>query len=69
MVKRPRRAGVQPERGFPSRRAVHVPDFPAGGLGSRDLAFHQEHLPNPRAREERRGHFAGALDRLEELAA
>lgn len=32
------------------------------------IAFHQEHLPGPGEREERRRHFVSALDALELLA-
>ena len=31
------------------------------------IAFHQEHLPNAAAREERRGHFEAALEAIERL--
>jgi uncharacterized protein YndB with AHSA1/START domain len=32
------------------------------------IAFHQEHMPGPAEREQRRAHFAAALDELERLA-
>lgn len=31
------------------------------------IAFHQEHLPDPKAREERRSFFTAALDELERV--
>lgn len=31
------------------------------------IAFHQEHLPGPEAREQRRLHFLAALDELEQM--
>ncbi|HEV7589168.1 MAG TPA: hypothetical protein VGO40_13720 [Longimicrobium sp.] len=33
------------------------------------IAFHQEHLPDAAARQERRTHFAAALQALQRLAA
>lgn len=36
----------------------------AGRAGT-TVAFHQEHLPGEAEREERRGHFVGALDAIE----
>ena len=33
------------------------------------VAFHQEHLPGPAEREQRKAHYLGALDELEVRAA
>jgi len=67
---------VQPEshvrltwrpRGWPRDSTIQVRVIAAAS--GTTIAFHQEHLPGAGAREERRAHFAAALDALAALAA
>jgi uncharacterized protein YndB with AHSA1/START domain len=50
-------------RGWERPTLIQVRVIPAA-TGT-TISFHQEHLPDARAREERREHFTAALDRLE----
>lgn len=56
----------QPE-GWPRPSTIQVRVMPAGERAT--IAFHQEHMPNAAARQERRAHFAAAMDALERLIA
>jgi len=67
---------VQPEshvrltwrpRGWPRDSTIQVRVLAAAS--GTTIAFHQEHLPSAAARQERRAHFAAALDALATLAA
>lgn len=60
------------------RMTWQPPDWPRASLiqvriiPKRDrtvIAFHQEHLPGPEAREDRRAHFTAVMDELESLLA
>ncbi|HEU4558880.1 MAG TPA: SRPBCC domain-containing protein [Longimicrobium sp.] len=53
--------------GWPRPSTIQVRVIPAGERTT--IAFHQEHMPNAAAREERRAHFAAVLDTLERVVA
>lgn len=50
---------------WPRASTIQVRVLPGGAQSV--LAFHQEHLPDAAAREERRAHFTAALDALQRL--
>lgn len=52
--------------GWPRPSTIQLRVIPAAS--GTTIALHQEHLPNAVARQERRAHFAAALDALEQLA-
>lgn len=56
----------QPD-GWPRPSTIQVRVLPAGERTT--IAFHQEHMPDAAARQERRAHFTAALDALERLIA
>jgi len=51
--------------GWPRPSTIQVRVIPKGDRTT--IAFHQEHLPGPEEREQRRAHFTAALDDLEAL--
>ena len=51
--------------GWPRASTIQVRVVPSGEKTV--IAFHQEHLPGPEEREERRVFFKNALDQLEEM--
>ncbi|HEX2080583.1 MAG TPA: SRPBCC domain-containing protein [Longimicrobium sp.] len=51
-------------RGWPRASTIQVRVMPASG-GRSVLSFHQEHLPGPAEREERRAFFEAAADALQ----
>ncbi|HEX9938106.1 MAG TPA: SRPBCC domain-containing protein [Longimicrobium sp.] len=53
--------------GWPRPSTIQVRVLPAGERTT--IAFHQEHMPDAAARQERRAHFAAAMDALERLIA
>jgi len=52
--------------GYPRYSIMQVRVLPAAN-GRTTISFHQEHLPDERAREKRREFFAGAMKALERL--
>lgn len=52
--------------GWPRASTIQVRVLPAGAKTT--IALHQEHMPDCVAREQRRAHFAAALDALARLA-
>lgn len=52
--------------GWPGPSTIQVRVLPNGEKTV--IAFHQEHLPGPEAREERRAFFDAALDELERIS-
>jgi uncharacterized protein YndB with AHSA1/START domain len=52
-------------RGWPRASTIQVRAIPKGDKTV--IAFHQEHLPGAKEREERRAHFRSALDELERV--
>ena len=56
----------QPQ-GWPRPSTIQVRVIPAGERTT--ISFHQEQMPDAAARQERRAHFAAALDVLERMLA
>ena len=52
-------------RGWPRPSTIQVRVVPKGDKTT--VVFHEEHLPGPDEREERRAFFKGALDELERI--
>jgi uncharacterized protein YndB with AHSA1/START domain len=51
--------------GWPRASIMQLRVIPSGERTA--IAFHQEHLPGPAERDQRRAHFAAALDKLERM--
>jgi uncharacterized protein YndB with AHSA1/START domain len=52
-------------RGWPRPSTIQIRVIPSGAKTT--LAFHQEHLPDAKAREQRRAHFESVFDSIEPM--